>query len=665
MSVAHPVSSRPFSDFVRRLFLLLYVAVAASAHAALPAGTQLVTNVEGVTEYRLTNGLRVLLVPDHAKPLVTVNMVYLVGSRHEGPGEGGMAHLLEHLVFKGTPSTPDPKTQFVQRGMQWNGTTSLDRTNYFATFGAEGDNLDWYLGWLADAMVNSFIAQRDLDSEMTVVRNEFERAEVSSGQVLYQSVLAAAYQWHPYGKAVIGARSDIENVSIASLQRFYRHYYQPDNAVLVVAGKIDTDAVLARIAATLGKLPQPERKLVPLYTQEPVQQGERSVTVRRIGSVPLLAVAYHAAAGGSKAYAAQAVLRQILTSVPTGRLHKALVEPGLAASLVDWSPQTEDPGFIYLGAVSSEGADMEKLQRTMLAELESMSPVTEEEVARAKTLIVNAINRSLLDASTVGMSLTDSIAAGDWRLRFALRDWISEVTVADVEQQARSYFVESNRTLGRFIPSVQPVRAPLTQRTDVAVLLKDYKGKDIAAPIEEFEMSNLAIEARTVKTTLPGGMKLAFLPRPTKGERVVGTLRLHWGTLESLSGKRVDALLLPQMMLKGSITLPRADLHNKLAELDATLTANGGLSGMTIDFGGPVKNLPQVLALMADALRNAAFPETDFEQARRAFIVQNQASQNDPASIASNALGRHLVHYPADDPRSAYSLPEWQEAARA
>lgn len=660
--------SRLQSHLFSLLFFIL-IAISFSARAALPEGMQRVTTVEGVTEYRLDNGLRVLLLPDASKPLVTVNMVYLVGSRHEGPGEGGMAHLLEHLVFKGTPTTRDPKAEFVRRGMQWNGTTSYDRTNYFATFSADDDsdgsgNLDWYIGWLADSMVNSFIAQRDLDSEMTVVRNEFERAEVSSSRVLYQSVLATAYHWHPYGKAVIGALSDIENVAIDSLQRFYRRYYQPDNAVLVVAGKVDPDAVLERIAATLGKLPKPERALNQSYTQEPVQQGERRIMVRRVGGVPMLAVAYHAASGGSKAFAAQAVLRQILTTAPTGRLHKALVESGLAASIADWTPQTRDPGFIYLVAVLDEGTDPEKARQTLIDTLESMGPITEEEVERAKIRIRNAINRTLRDANALGMSLTDSISSGDWRLRFAMRDWIDEVTVADVEQQARAYFVASNRTLGRYVPTPQPVRAPETERVDVSALLDDYKGKQGVAAIDAFEMTNLAIEARAVKEVLPGGMKLAILPRETRGERVTGTLRLHWGTLESLTGKRVDALLLSHMMLKGTTELTRAQLQDRLAELDSVLNVGGGLSGVTVDFSAPKENLPQVIALMADVLRRPVFPETDFEQARRVVIANNELSLSSPAARASNALAQHLVRYPDDDPRSAWSLEQWQKAAK-
>jgi zinc protease len=212
----------------------------------LPAPKK-ITSVEGITEYQLDNGLRVLLFPDESKQTITVNITYLVGSKHENYGETGMAHLLEHLVFKGTPKHPNIPQELTERGARPNGTTWTDRTNYFETFNATEDNLRWALDLESDRMVNSFIAKEDLDSEMTVVRNEFESGENSPFRVLMQRTMSAAYDWHNYGKSTIGARSDIENVDIDRLQAFYKKYYQHDNAVLVVAGKFDEEKTLALV----------------------------------------------------------------------------------------------------------------------------------------------------------------------------------------------------------------------------------------------------------------------------------------------------------------------------------------------------------------------------------------------------------------------------------
>ena len=235
--------------FLRGLALVALVLLAGLAQAQkLPAGVQAVTAVEGIEEYRLANGLQLLLVPDDSKPTTTVNLTYHVGSRHENYGETGMAHLLEHLIFKGTPTHPKVWAEFEKRGLAANGSTSFDRTNYTASFSANEQNLDWYVGWLADSMVHSFIARRDLDTEMTVVRNEMEMGENSPQRILYQRTLALMYDWHNYGKDVIGARSDVENVDIGRLQAFYRLYYQPDNATLIVAGSFDSARVLRRVS---------------------------------------------------------------------------------------------------------------------------------------------------------------------------------------------------------------------------------------------------------------------------------------------------------------------------------------------------------------------------------------------------------------------------------
>ena len=327
------------ASLLRRLAAFLVpLFVAAGVHAALPTGVTQGSAIEGITEYRLTNGLTVLLFPDASKPTTTVNVTYQVGAAHENYGETGMAHLLEHLMFKGTPSRGNVLSELGRRGMQFNGTTGWDRTNYFESFTASGDNLDWTLAMEADRMVNSWIRKSDLDPEMTVVRNEFESGENNPQLVLFGKMLASAFQWHNYAHLPIGARADIENVNIERLQAFYKLYYQPDNAVLIVAGKFDTDPTLAAIAKYFGPIPKPSRKLPAIYTLDPVQDGERTVTLRRIGNSKFLAMMFHTVRGAHPDYVATDVLGDVLTVEPAGRLYKSLVETKKAAAVAPASP---------------------------------------------------------------------------------------------------------------------------------------------------------------------------------------------------------------------------------------------------------------------------------------------------------------------------------------
>ncbi|HEY1586761.1 MAG TPA: pitrilysin family protein, partial [Polyangia bacterium] len=383
-----------------------------------------VVTIEGITEYAMDNGLRVLLFPDNSKAQVTVNVTYLVGSRHEGYGETGMAHLLEHLMFKGTTRHAKVWTEMDAHGAQFNGTTSFDRTNYFETFTSNDENLKWALEMEADRMVNSRIAKSDLASEFSVVRNEFEMGENSPQAVLEERIYSTAYLWHNYGKSTIGSRSDIERVPIESLQAFYRRFYQPDNAMLVVAGRFDPKSTLALINQDFGKIPRPARKLSPTYTVEPVQDGERVVTLRRTGDVGMVGLAYHGVAGSDADFVAEEAIGDMLVHKPTGRLYKALVDKGLASKVdADADPDAE-PGLLFLSAEVPAGKPVDKVRDAMAGTIDDLAKgnVTQEEVDRFKTAMLKRIELRLTDSGRVGVELSNWAAQGDWRLIFLHRD---------------------------------------------------------------------------------------------------------------------------------------------------------------------------------------------------------------------------------------------------
>src|SRR5215471_16655863 len=292
----------------RKYSLVAFALLLSTSFSLLAGPPKKVASVEGITEYQFDNGLRLLLFPDKSQSKVTVNMTVLVGSRQEGYGETGMAHLLEHMVFKGTPRHTNIPKALQEHGAQFNGSTSSDRVNYFETLAASDENLEFAISLEADRLVNSTIKKEDLDSEMTVVRNEFERGENSPQNILRQRIEEVAYDWHNYGKPTIGNRSDIERVPVENLRAFYRRFYQPDNVVLVVAGKLDESKTLALVQKYFGAIPRPTRKLDLTWTEEPPQDGERLVTVRRVGDVGAVGVAYHIPSAAHEDLAALQVL---------------------------------------------------------------------------------------------------------------------------------------------------------------------------------------------------------------------------------------------------------------------------------------------------------------------------------------------------------------------
>src|SRR4030095_11959835 len=460
--------------FVRTLLITSFL-VASTVTAQTPSSPVKITTVEGITEYRLSNGLQVLLFPDASKPTITVNMTYVVGSRHEGAGETGMAHLLEHMLFKGTQRRNEIMGELQAHGADFNGSTSYDRTNYFETMQASDENLRWALDMEADRMINSRVSREDLDKEMTVVRNEFERGENSPSAVLFQRVMSTAYLWHSYGHSAIGARSDIENVPIPRLQAFYRNYYQPDNATLVVAGKFDPEKTLAWIQEFFGKIPKPTRQLLTTYTVEPAQDGERIVYLRRVGDTKSVMMAYHIPAVTHPDSAAFDVLTFVLGDEPTGRLYTALIEKKKATSADAGELELHDPGVFIVDAELLKDGSVEDVEATMKKVIDDViaNPPTAEDVDRAKTRILKSLELALTNSARVGLTLSESISAGDWRLLFLGRDQLEKIEPAKVLRVAKTYLKPTNRTIGRFVPEAATDRVEIPQNPPVAELLKD------------------------------------------------------------------------------------------------------------------------------------------------------------------------------------------------
>ncbi|HQQ78955.1 MAG TPA: pitrilysin family protein [Thermoanaerobaculia bacterium] len=651
-----PHARRAAAGAVLALALALAGALAlplAAADAPKSTAPEKITSVEGITEYRLANGLRVLLFPDPSKPTITVNVTYLVGSRNEGYGETGMAHLLEHLVFKGTPRHPNIPQELTAHGTRPNGTTSFDRTNYFETFDATDANLEWALDLEADRMVNSFIAKKDLDSEMTVVRNEFEAGENQPSVILFKRMLASAFHEHGYGHLPIGSRSDIENVPIERLQAFYRNYYQPDNAVLLVAGKFDEKKTLDLVQKFFGAIPRPARTLYPTYTLDPPQDGERAVTIRRVGDVQLVAAAYHIPSGSDADAPGLDLLAFALADTPSGRLHRSLVEAKKASSIFGFAWGLKEPGLAIFGAELRQDQNLDEAREILLKTVESAAanPPAKEEVERARTQLVKQIDLALNDSSQVGLRLSEWIAKGDWRLFFLYRDRLKAYPVEGVARVAAAYLKPTNRTLATFIPTAKPDKAEVPPPADVAAMLKGYTGAAAVAAGEAFDPSPANIETRTRRSTLPSGMKVALLPKKTRGASVRGTIVLHFRDLASLTGKSAVSDLTADMLERGTAKKTRQEIQDTIDRLKARIRVAGGGSRTAVSIETTRENLPKVLDLVAEILKEPSFPASELEILRQENLANIDQMKTEPQAVAGTAFGRHMRPYPKDDPR--------------
>lgn len=621
---------------------------------------KLITSVEGITEYELTNGLKVLLIPDAAQTNIVVNIVYKVGSKHEGYGETGMAHLIEHMLFKQCKKFTDIKKAIADKGAIANGTTWYDRTNYYEVLSGTDENLRWALDMESDRMVNSKILPEELKKEFSVVRNEFEMGENDAANVLTERVLSTMYLWHNYGKSTIGSKEDIERVKAENLKAFYKKYYQPDNAVLIIGGKFDAKKALAYVQQYFAAIPRPTRVLQATYTLEPAQDGERSVMLRRSGDIQYVGMGYHTPSFADKDYAANDALIEILTNNPSGVFYKKLVDAKLATKVSGYQQTVHDPGFTYFQVDVPLTKSVDSSRDVLLNAADSIADmkITAEDLERAKNALMKGIDNVNNNTINLTITLTELIGAGDWRLWFLNRDRVEKLTIADIEEAARKYYKKSNRTYGVFVPDTAPDRTKVAETPDIAQLLQGYKGQTVVAQKENFENSIVNIKKQTEYNTLANGGKYALLEKPAKGDKVAATIVLRYGNKDNLANKSEIGSLLAGMLKTGTTTRTKEQIADELDKIKTNINFNDNAGNLNIRISTDKKNLEAALNLLTDLLKNPKFDKAEFEKLIIQTKTNYEANKQDPQTVSYEKLAKLTTNYPKGHPLYAESTDE-------
>ena len=408
-------------------------------------------------EYNLENGLKVLVVEDHKSPLAIFQIWYRVGSRNEPIGKSGLSHLLEHMMFKGTPKSGSKEfSRIVQKnGGVDNGFTTKDYTMYYQSLAS--DRIAISIELEADRMKNLIIDPKEVLAERSVVMEERRmRYDDDPQNSLHEEVMAAAYKSHPYHWPVIGWMSDIASIERNDLYNHYMAYYSPDNAVIVVSGDIKADEIIQKIKAAFGKIPAvPDRR--PVTSREDEQKGERRVSLKREAELPYVIGAYHTPSFPDKDSYALEVLGTVLSGGKSSRIYKAIVhEKKLALSAyADYSGLSKDPYLFMFGATAAPGKDIRDVENSLYEEIEKIKkePPAENEVQKAKNQIEAAFimgqDSIYFQAELAGMFEM----IGGWKLKEQYLEGIRKVTPEDASRVAKKYLIEDNRTVGVLIPT--------------------------------------------------------------------------------------------------------------------------------------------------------------------------------------------------------------------
>lgn len=623
-----------------------------SVYAQKSEVPKFINNVEGVKEYSLKNGLKVLLIPDASQSNMVVNIVYNVGSRNEGYGEKGMAHLLEHMLFKSTKNLGDIKKMLSDKGGNANGTTWLDRTNYYEVFPSNDENLKWSIQMEADRMINATILQTDLDKEFSVVRNEFEIGENRPDGVLQERIVSTAYLWHNYGNSTIGSKEDIERVKANTLRVFYEKYYQPDNATLIVAGKFDEQKTLQYVGQFFGSIPRPKRVLDKTYTIEPSQDGEKFVELKRAGESKNMGALYHTVSYADKDYAALDALGEILTADPSGYLYKSLVETQKVSSLYFWQPTVRDASFMYFGVAVPNDKDIKVTQDIVRAELDKIGSIkyTDQDVSRAQAKIIKQIESTKNNTISFAINLTEIIGSGDYRLGFLYRDAVEKLTKEDIQRVAEKYFRSNNRTVGIFIPSKDEQRLKPIEYTDdqIVALTKDYKGKALEKEVAAFEASIKNLKQNLTEGKLTNGVKYGLIKKEIKGGKVQANFVFPVSNEKDLEGKSDVGGIMAQLLKTGTTTRTKEQIQDRLDQLKSSIYFDFDRQTLNVYVSTYKENFKEVMGILEDLLLNSTFPQNELTKTITEYNTYLEANLNDPQSIAVNEIARQTSSYPKE-----------------
>ena len=635
-------------------------------------------------EHFLENGLKVVLVPAAAAPVATLLVVYHVGARNEAVGYTGSSHLLEHMLFKGTPANNRRVGRAFadimnEIGAAKNATTWIDRTNYFETVPAE--YLELAIELEADRMRGAFIADADRRSEMTVVRNELERNDNNSARVLSTALVATAFREHPYHHPTIGWRTDVEGVPTERLRELYDTFYHPNNATAFVVGDFDPERTLATIERTFGALPRAAHAIPDVHTEEPPQAGERSVVVKRPGDTTIVAFAFHTPAAfgqrsvlsardlASRAASAPAendtyaldVLARVLGRGRTSRLSRALVDTGLALEATAWNWGSRDPGLFQVVANVRPGVAAEQVRGEIERVLEALADQGPDavEVERAQTQI--DVQRAFARDGTLGLAqrLGEFEAVGGWRLDDDFTERVRAVTAEGVREAARTYLHDDNRTLGTLVPG-------LAKTFDVVA----FEPVEVRASAEE------TVEAAALARPQPH-RTAPFATRIARGAAPNG---LGWRYVESRESDTVHlrgilaagpayaperpllATLVAEMLSRGTLRRERRELEERLERAGIRRSyfvdddAGNGHDALAFRFAAActAPDLPAVLEILAEELREPRFDEAELELVKAEFVGSLRLART---STGWRANQRFLeLAYEPNDPNAGHDI---------
>ncbi len=636
----------------------------------------------GIEEYSYEpNGMDLLLVQDNSAPVVTVQVVYSVGSKHEVNGNTGSTHLLEHLNFKGTPTFNKGNGKAIFSvlqgvGAKMNATTWNDRTNYYETI--PSDKMELALHIESDRMRNSLLLKEDKDAEMTVVRNEFERDENNPNTLLSKEIWATAYMAHPYHHSTIGWRSDIENMPIEVLRKFYNTYYWPDNATLTIIGDFQKDNLFNLIDKYFGKITKAPNDMPQPYTTEPEQLGPRRITIKKQGQQGLVSICYKIPGRMHEDLPALDVLSQIIGSGTSSVINKTFVDNGIAIYGYAHASNFKEVGLFNIALAFTPDKNHQDINSQMLVMIEKIKKegVLQSDVDR----IIEKLNAQTIlsrdGSGSIAGQLTEAIAGGDWTDYITGAERLRKVTAEDVKRVANTYLNEDQSTTGFFVPQMPGANQQTgAQPANFSVNKSKYFYRSPDLETAYFESNSQNATSNQINTEITSAyetLEISEIGNKFKRKQVAGidvitaktgakdfltvSASFPIGSYLNTNGNETVPSLTTQMLSKGTTKNDKFKFSEKLEKLGVSIRVSASTHTVNIGFKCLKKDINTVIALLSEELRNPLFDNKEFELLKDQNINNLKQGLLDPGTQGSIALLQAI--YPVGHPNYETSIEE-------
>lgn len=649
---------------MRRLALLT-IALAALPVLAAATPWQPEASAGGFSSYRLDNGFRLILAPFPDAATTRIELLVKTGSKHEGYGETGMAHLLEHMLFKGAGRHPDLKQALTALGATWNGTTNSDRTNYFETVRADPDKVDAAIRIEADRFLRPSFSAADLASEMTVVRNELERNDNNPGSLVARALQRQSFFWHGYGRPTIGARSDIENAPFTALQAFHRRHYRPDNAVLIVTGKFDAPRVLELSGQLFAAAKNPPGPPPATWTREDAERLRQRAEIYRESGSTVAAAAWLLPGTTNRQTLAVDLALPALCADSWGSLRRTLVDEKRLALGVSCAVQ-DRPEYSLLVATAShdKDADAATLASALRDAIDRFANagIDATQLERIRQNRLRQFDRARLSPEASANRLSAAEVAGDWRLFFIERDLIAELTLAEINAALR-HWVAGVAPAEVLLHHGQPPRMPEPPApANPSTLVGDRDWPVPMAKIDPLPQSTAELAAATIEVALADpSAKTALISRRTQDGMAWLVIANDFGDVDSLRGRLTACRIAGSLFAEGGGGINRTQLTRQLEALQARASHSLG----RISLRAPAENLGAALELLLTVRRAPTLSAAEFERIKASAIAGIEAAEGHPSQLAVSQAALRFDNYPPEHPSRPRPLAEQLAELRA